>query len=135
MLDHPFFQGASGFFFALILLFLFDLSKLLSYWGSAFIFQAEKQTSNYVLYLMSNRQVGGIVFFVLNLFLAYSPIQSNYVAWIALFALGMLSVYRIIRSVPISQNFASFSILHFLLYICTLEISPVLIGGKLFLIN
>ena len=135
VLEHPLFQGLTGFFFALLLLFLFDLSKLLSYWGSAFIFQSETQTSNYVLYLMSSRQVGGIIFFVLNLFLAYSPIPSIYIAWFALFNVSLLSLHRLIRSVPISQNFASFSIHHFLLYICTLELSPVLLGGKLFLIN
>jgi hypothetical protein len=135
VLEHTLFEGLSGFLFVVLLLFLFDMVKLFSYWGSAFVFQTEGQTSQYVLYLMSSRQAAGLLLFLLNLLLAYSPLNDFFLAFFALGLVLILSIHRMLRSVPISQNLAGFNIMHFILYICALEISPILLGGKIFLNN
>jgi hypothetical protein len=49
---------------------------------------------------------------------------------IALFFLAFFSFIRLVRSISISFSTSGYSLFHFLLYFCTLEILPLLILGK-----
>lgn len=125
-------DGISSFLVLLVLLFFFDVIKLFFYWFTATVYRTEHQTSIHVLNLMLNRAGLGLAFCAVNLVMAYSALPSTNVAYIALGAIGLMFIYRLVKSLPAYLNEGNYPVHYFILYICTLEISPVLILGKYF---
>lgn len=116
----------------MVLLFTFDSLKLFFYWYSAFVFKTEPQTSTHVLLLMLNRGALGLILALLNLLIAYSGLNQTLLIITSISLMAGFFVYRLIKSVPAYQKQGSFPLHYFILYICTLEISPLLILGKYF---
>ena len=74
----------------------------------------------------------GLILVPFNLSIAYTASNiSEPLSYLALFIIGLVYLLHIIRSIFIANKFLVFHKFHFLLYICTLEIAPVLILYRL----
>lgn len=76
----------------------------------------------------------GLLLFPVNAFLAYAPHQQRlYFLWFSLVLVVTFLLFRVLRGFEIGRTRLSANVFHFLVYICALEIAPVLVGIRLFL--
>ncbi len=103
---------------------------VLAYLGS--VFPVEKETGSYSFTMVVFGILLGILLVASNVFIAYGP--SEYTRW-AVFAtfgiIGLVYVFRSLRGLVIANNFLTSHKFHFFLYLCTVEIAPVLVLVKL----
>lgn len=98
----------------------------------SFIFPVQKEISRYHFLIIIYGIVIGFLLVPFNLLLAFGP-QGwlRMTVYTALIVIGLIYVYRYIRGMAIASKFLVFHKFHFLLYICTIEITPVIIILKL----
>jgi len=125
-------DGIRSFLLVLFLLLAFDVIKLFFYWYTASVFKTEQETSVQVLNLMLNRAGLGLFLVLSNLIFAYSGISAQIVSILGVSTVALMFLYRLIKSIPDYHKQGSYPVHYFILYICTLEISPILILGKYF---
>ena len=76
----------------------------------------------------------GLLLFPVNAFLAYAPHhQRVYFLWFSMVVLVTFILFRALRGFEIGRTRLSSNVFHFLVYICALEIAPLLVGIRLFL--
>lgn len=97
-----------------------------------YIFPIREQIDRYRFLITVFSIVIGIVLLPINLLLAYGPagIGSGLI-WAALIIVLLMYLFRSLRAMFIANQKVSLFSFHFLLYICTIEIAPVLIFWKL----
>ncbi len=80
-------------------------------------------------FLIINFNIGiGVVLLPLNLFIAYvSPEIGRIIIYFTLGILAILIMYKIFRGLDIAKKIIRYHKLHFFLYLCTIEIAPLLI--------
>ncbi len=122
----------SPFIFPLILvgLFLLLAVKITLQLANGAIFGSQSIFSEIIFKKMSYMNYGGIVLFLANLFLTYVSINPNIVIFKAIFL--FLSVNTIGWALVLKnyQNLIANYIFYFILYLCTLEIAPLVILGS-----
>ena len=122
----------SPFIFPLILvgLFLLLAVKITLQLANGAIFGSQSIFSEIIFKKMSYMNYGGIVLFLANLFLTYVSINPNIVIFTAIFL--FLSVNTIGWALVLKnyQNLIANYIFYFILYLCTLEIAPLVILGS-----
>ena len=120
------------FIFPLILvgLFLLLAVKITLQLANGAIFGSQSIFSEIIFKKMSYMNYGGIVLFLANLFLTYVSINPNIVIFTAIFL--FLSVNTIGWALVLKnyQNLIANYIFYFILYLCTLEIAPLVILGS-----
>jgi hypothetical protein len=120
------------FIFPLILvgLFLLLAVKITLQLANGAIFSSQSIFSEIIFKKMSYMNYGGIVLFLANLFLSYVSINPNIVIFTAIFL--FLSVNTIGWALVLKnyQNLIANYIFYFILYLCTLEIAPLVILGS-----
>ena len=120
------------FIFPLILvgLFLLLAVKTTLQLANGAIFDSQSIFSEIIFKKMSYMNYGGIVLFLANLFLSYVSINPNIVIFTAIFL--FLSVNTIGWALVLKnyQNLIANYIFYFILYLCTLEIAPLVILGS-----
>ncbi|MFN0215090.1 MAG: DUF4271 domain-containing protein [Saprospiraceae bacterium] len=80
----------------------------------------------------------GLFLVPFNLLIAFSAKQESDQLFLVSWMLGLMAIfyfYRVLRAMPIAAKFLSQSPFHFLLYLCTVEIAPVLLLVKLALMQ
>lgn len=103
---------------------------ILSFIG--FVFPVQKETATYNLTIMVFNIVLGLILIVANLLLAYvSEELFQVLAYGTLGAIGAVYVFLALRGLLLGSRFLAFHKFHFLLYICTVEIAPIVIIAKL----
>ncbi len=120
-------------YYTLALVGLFSLKHLLLN-IVGFIFPVEKEVRLYNFLIMIFGIVIGLILAPINILLAYGP-ESIFgtLILITLIMLGSVYLFRYARSLFIADRFLFFHRFHFLLYICTVEIAPVMVLVKLVL--
>lgn len=96
------------------------------------IFPIYKEVRSYSFLIIVFSIVIAIILVPVNVLLAYGP--ASIASSLLYFALGTLAItyaFRYLRSLIIANRFIAFHKFHFLLYICTVEIAPVLFLVKL----
>ncbi len=114
--------GAVGLFFAkhAVLAFL------------AIVFPIKKEVQLYNFTIIIFGIMLGFFLLVANLLIAYAPGQySELVVYGAYAGITAIYLFRSLRGLFIANRFMLFHKFHFLLYICTVEIAPVLVLAKL----
>ncbi len=127
--------GINGFiFYGKIFLFIlsFWFLKMLTIKLIGITFKTKKQTSEYLLNILLFNFVTGI--FLLFYLVLTTYTQLNIFLYLGIFILFIIFLYRISRGVLIGISFSKFSILHLFLYLCSVEILPLLVLTK-FIIN
>ncbi len=103
---------------------------LLSLVGYIFPVYQEIQRYNFTIIIFGI--VIGLILTPVNVLLAYGPDSiDKYLIFLTLGTLGIIYLYRYIRGILIANRFWAFHRFHFLLYICTVEIAPVMVLVKL----
>jgi hypothetical protein len=98
----------------------------------AALFRTYQATQLYLAHQISFMLLGSLVFFPFILILVYNP--SDAVLAIALVVISSLMIYRLIRSFFVSLVERQFGLLYLFLYLCTLEIVPLLMLVKAILL-
>jgi small-conductance mechanosensitive channel len=126
-------DGLNSFLLLIVLLFAYDVIKLFFYWYTASVFKTEHETSVHVLNFMLNRAGLSLFLCLSNLLFAYSDFPPKLISGLSIGIIGLLFLYRLIKSIPDYHKRGSYPVHYFILYICTLEINPLLLLGKYFL--
>lgn len=100
----------------------------------AFVFPIDKEVHLYSFTIIVFSIMLGFFLVIVNLLLSYSPEESTqWVLYGAYACIGATYIFRSLRGLFIGNRFLLFHKFHFLLYICTVEIAPVLVLAKLVL--
>ena len=110
----------------------FFLSKhlALTFLGYVFVLGNEMKRYNFTIVIFGI--VIGLFLVPVNIFMAYATPEIK--SFIVPFSLGMVALiylFRYLRSLIIANKFFLFHKFHFLLYICTVEMAPILFLIKL----
>lgn len=96
------------------------------------IFPISKETRVYSFTIMVYSIILGLLLAPANLMTAYAPVDSiRYFIIASLVMIVALYVVRAFRGLLLANNYLRFHIFHFLLYICTVEIVPILVLYKM----
>ena len=115
----------------LIGFFLFILVKTALQLTNGFIFGSQSIFSEIIFKKTSYLNYGGILFFLANILLAYVNISPTVVIFTAIFLFLGINIIGWILVLKNYQNFFANYFFYFILYLCTLEIAPLVIMGSL----
>jgi hypothetical protein len=115
---------------ALILGF-FSFIKLVLIRLSGVVFKtAEMARKQQIIYLNSYNATGVLL---LPLLFVLIIIPGNNILYVILFIVAIMFVYRWVQTIVIGINITHFNTFHLILYLCTLEIIPMLVLIKIFI--
>ncbi|MEZ4949194.1 MAG: DUF4271 domain-containing protein [Saprospiraceae bacterium] len=101
----------------------------------AWLFPIEKELKVYSFTIMVFNIMVGLLLIIFNVILAYAPDEIISIAiYIALGMLALVYLFRQLRSLFAASRFVAFHKLHFLLYLCAVEIAPVLVLIKMIML-
>ena len=96
------------------------------------IFPVSKETTLYNFNIIIFGIILGVLLVPVNVFIAFGPVEAVPVlTTVVLVLLGIAYLFRSLRGLLIANKLIVFYKFHFLLYICTVEIAPILIITKL----
>ncbi len=93
------------------------------------LFKTRHASSLFLTNTLIINTVGGITLFIFTVFYFYT--KNVFLLYIPLYLLVFIWIYRLIRSFMIGRKTGGFSILYIILYLCTLEILPIVVLYKL----
>lgn len=111
------------------------LSKHLILSLTGWLFPVEKEVRRYNFLVILFNCVLGLFLVPFNFLLAFSNDYSYFWVFWTLGLVGVFYLYRTYRSGSISTKFLGDNHFHFFLYLCTVEIAPVLLLVKLAMIQ
>ncbi len=110
-----------------VLLVAIVLAKHLLLWLIGQLFPIGREIRKYNFAIMVFGIVIGMMLVFVNLLISYAPASTTHLlAWSALILLGSIYFIRSLRGLLIGSRYINGKLLHFLLYICTVEIAPLL---------
>lgn len=124
------------YFFLIGALTLLFLGKHLLLWLVGAIFPVSREMSRYSFTIMVFAIIIGLLLTPASLFISYVPETVR--EPLILLTLGMVAALYLLRSLRglfIANRFVLGNLFHFLLYICTVEVAPVLVLYKIVLNN
>lgn len=96
------------------------------------VFPIQKETSIYSMTMMIFGIVLSIILFVANVIITYAPPQIiPIVIYLSFIIIGIVYFFRSIRGLSIASKFLNRNKFHFFIYLCAVEIAPVLILWKI----
>lgn len=114
------------FLFGLVALVHFGKQLLLNF--TAFLLPIQKEIGLYIFTIVVFAAVFGILILPFNVVLLYGPEDSADIVQFGLLSLiVVMMIFRCLRTLYISSRFLLLNKFHFLLYICSVEVAPVLI--------
>jgi Domain of unknown function (DUF4271) len=110
------------------------LAKHLILYIVANVFPIEKEIKTYNFIILTAGIMLGLILMPLNIFIAYTSYSvSEIFIYLAVGAIGLTYLVRSLRSLSIASPYLIENRFHFFLYICTVEIAPLMILVKLLL--
>lgn len=98
----------------------------------AWLYPIEKEVKVYSFTIMVFNVIIGLILLPFNVIIAYAPVEMVSIAiYIALGILCLVYLFRQLRSLFAASKYLVFHKLHFLLYLCAVEIAPVLVLIKM----
>ncbi len=105
----------------------FFLAKHIILWLAGFIFPIGKEVDSYQFTIMIFNIIIGLFLVPIVLFIGYAPQDmTGIVVYGALGILGLTFLFLNLRGLFISTRFIAGNKFHFLLYLCAVEIAPIL---------
>jgi hypothetical protein len=106
--------------------------KYLLMWFTAVVFPFRDEMNFYNFNFFLNIKILGTLLLPINFIIAYAPAElTQWGVWTALGLLAIAYLGLAIKGLAIAKNYLAFYKFHFIVYICSLEIAPVLIFVKL----
>lgn len=97
-----------------------------------YVFPVDKEVSTYNFTIVVFNIVIGIILVPLILLIAYAPENiTNFIIYTTLALIAIVLLFRTLRGLFIGSRFFAWHKFHFFLYLCTVEIAPVLVIAKL----
>lgn len=97
-----------------------------------FVFPIEKEITQYSFTIIIFGIVLGFSLIIASILIAYAPAHlSQTLIYGSFILVGAIYLYRILRSLLIVGRYISLHTFHFFVYLCTIEIAPLLILLKL----
>jgi len=119
------------FFFILLVVFLFYFIKLQLIRFIGYVFNTQTETNDYILYYLIFLLVFGTILLIPVIIQSYISYKIGF--YLAVFFFLMSEGFRIIKAIISLFSYSKFSILFIFLYLCTVEIIPVMIVYKVLL--
>ncbi|MRI01869.1 DUF4271 domain-containing protein [Kriegella sp. EG-1] len=125
-------QLNSPFFYPIILasVFLFLIAKVIVQMGSGFIFGTTKTISELVFKKLSYLNYSGLILLIANVILAYIFQNSRIVVYITIGLVFLINAIGWATALQNHQKFLANNFFYFILYLCALEIAPLIIIGS-----
>jgi hypothetical protein len=98
--------------------------------GNGFIFNINKIVSEIIFKKLSYLNYSGIVMLIANLLLYYVFRESKAVVFISLLLVFLINVIGWTTTLRNHQKFIASNFVYFILYLCALEIAPIIIIGN-----
>ena len=96
------------------------------------VFPIAKEVKLYNFIIITSGILLGLILLPLNIFIAYSPeILGNMLTYIAFGAIGIVYLVRSLRSLSVASPFLATDQFHFLVYLCAVELAPLMVLAKL----
>lgn len=121
-------------FFILITTFIY-LTKIVSTLILSYITSSYEIGREYIFNLFLFCQIAGIILFPVVVFLQFSKYPAEWFLYPGLIICGSIYMLRIFRGFVISALEQNIGILYIILYLCALEILPLLVLVRFLLIN
>lgn len=110
----------------------FFVAKHFVLWLMGFVFPVSKEVDSYQFTIMIFNIVLGLLLVPIVLFIGYAPESTvGVVVYGALGLLGLTYLFLSLRGLFIANRFIAENKFHFLLYLCAVEISPLLVIYKI----
>lgn len=110
----------------------FFLGKHLLLRFIGWLFPIQEELSQYSFLIMVFGIIMGMLLIPINLLLSYAPVDTTkFILYASLAVLGIMYLLRATRGILLSNRLLSTGPLHFLLYICAVEIAPLFILYRL----
>ena len=109
------------------LLLLYMLVKILLQLGNGFVFNNGKIISEFIFKKLSYLNYSGMIMFVSNVVLCYILKGSKTVVFISIFLILLINAIGWITIIKNHQKFITGYFFYFILYLCALEIAPLMI--------
>ncbi|MCX6252431.1 MAG: DUF4271 domain-containing protein [Bacteroidetes bacterium] len=93
------------------------------------IFKTYHASSDYMLNILLMNVLSGLLLLPLLILVIY--LKSGFLLYICLILFSILFVFRLVRGFTIGMSYSKFSYLLLFVYLCTLEILPLIILAKL----
>ena len=116
-------------FFAVLAFYLLKMG-LFNFTG--ILFKATKEASDYTLNIFIFGQIAGVILLPVIVLVTY--MHSELVIYAGLSLLASLYFYRLFRGIIITSSNAKISVYYLFLYLCTLEILPLILISKAFIL-
>lgn len=134
-LSYIIFNAYAYFFIVLITMFLIffkhSILKLIE-----FVFPIKKEIRQYSFTIFIFNVILGLSLIPINLIAAYSPTGISKTAIIiGVIIVSIIYLFRVFRSIFLGNKYLIRNFFHFFIYLCAVEIAPVLIFMKLFIYN
>ncbi|VXB32531.1 DUF4271 domain-containing protein [Maribacter litoralis] len=125
-------EAKNPYIFPLLLagVFLFIGAKTMAQLFNGFIFNSYKTFNELIFKKLTYFNYSGIILFIANVFLAYVFIDSKITIIIALILFFAINTIGWIAVLNNYQKFISTYFFYFILYLCALEIAPLVIMGS-----
>ena len=116
-------------FFSIILgfLFLFLFGKILLQMGGGFVFNNNKIISEFIFKKLSYLNYSSITMLAANIILTYVLKDSKIVVFVSIFLIVVVNAIGWITIIKNYQKVISSYFFYFILYLCALEIAPIVI--------
>lgn len=109
-----------------LLLFLLMLAKHCALFLLGWLFDLKTVMGKYSFVLMLFAIIGSMLFVPMNLLVSYAPSSFTvFFAYLGLALLFLLYLFRSFRALLLASKYISTNFLHFLLYLCAVELAPV----------
>jgi Domain of unknown function (DUF4271) len=96
-----------------------------------FVFPISKEVGLYAMTISVFNIILGLILAPMNLLVAYAPTtMTKNLLLLTVAMIALVYGYRIIRSLLIGLRFVGENLFHFLLYLCTMEIAPLMVIAK-----
>ncbi|MCG2460682.1 DUF4271 domain-containing protein [Flavobacteriaceae bacterium F89] len=109
---------------------LFLSGKIFLQLGNGFIFNANRIITEFIFKKLSYFNYSGLVMFLANVTLAYIFRESATVVYVALGFILFINGMGLALLIRNHQNFITANFFYFILYLCALEIAPLVIIGS-----
>jgi hypothetical protein len=118
----------------LIAIIIFYLLKIGLFRFSGYIFKAFNETSDYILNLYLFGQITGICLLPLIIITTYFE-NNKIILYVGISVILLLSIYCLFKGFVIALSKSKVSVYYIFLYLCTLEILPLVLLAKIFHIS
>ncbi len=114
-----------------LVLGLFSFVKLVLIRLSGAVFKTTEMAKKQQIIYLNSYNASGVLLLPLLFVLMIMP--GNNILYLILFLMAIMFVYRWVQTIAIGINITHFNTFHLILYLCTLEIIPVVVLVKIFM--